>query len=176
MKNFDTNDKKWKRAIQFHGHECPGLAIGFKAVQYLENLLGKEIFYQQIFCITENDTCAVDALQELLKTSFGKGNLIYKKLGKMAFNFYFQNNLSLRLYYKGDFDNKLSKEEIKINILNSDCKDLFDKSKVKFKIPKPARIFESVECSKCGERVREDLIVLEKGKFVCKDCFDSYDR
>ncbi len=24
-------EELWKKAIEFHGHECPGLAIGFKA-------------------------------------------------------------------------------------------------------------------------------------------------
>ena len=25
--------EKWLRAAEFHGHQCPGLAIGFKAVE-----------------------------------------------------------------------------------------------------------------------------------------------
>ena len=25
------NKELWKRCVEFHGHECPGLAIGYKA-------------------------------------------------------------------------------------------------------------------------------------------------
>ena len=33
-------DDRWKKCVEFHGHECGGLAIGYKAAQYAEKLLG----------------------------------------------------------------------------------------------------------------------------------------
>lgn len=33
-------EELWKKAIEFHGHECPGLAIGFKAALAAREYLG----------------------------------------------------------------------------------------------------------------------------------------
>ncbi|QNB47858.1 hypothetical protein BR63_17290 [Thermanaerosceptrum fracticalcis] len=30
----------WERCVQFHGHECPDLAIGYKAVEAVREQLG----------------------------------------------------------------------------------------------------------------------------------------
>ena len=32
--------KLWEKCVGFHGHECGGLAIGFKAALYARELLG----------------------------------------------------------------------------------------------------------------------------------------
>lgn len=32
----------WERAVEFHGHECPGLALGFRAAQAGLRVLGAE--------------------------------------------------------------------------------------------------------------------------------------
>ena len=31
--------ERWKKCVEFHGHECGGLAIGYKAALYAEKLL-----------------------------------------------------------------------------------------------------------------------------------------
>ena len=32
-------EKLWEKCVEFHGHECPGLAIGFRAaVECMKNL------------------------------------------------------------------------------------------------------------------------------------------
>ena len=33
------NDKIWKKCVEFHGHECGGLTIGYKAALYAMELL-----------------------------------------------------------------------------------------------------------------------------------------
>jgi len=40
---------------------------------------------EEIVAVCENDSCAVDALQVLLGTAAGKGNLIIKDFGKNAY-------------------------------------------------------------------------------------------
>ena len=63
--------------IEFHGHLCPGLVYGYlvgkEAIKLLHLKRSKD---EEIVAISENDSCAVDALQVLLGTSIGKGNLI----------------------------------------------------------------------------------------------------
>ncbi|MFB0919642.1 MAG: FmdE family protein [Oscillospiraceae bacterium] len=168
---------KWEKAVKFHGHECPGLAVGFKACQALEEHIPTNAAVdEELVCITENDTCAVDAVQSLLGCTFGKGNLIYKPMGKMAFNFYFRKSgESVRLYFK--FDGRDMTREERLNyLLNAPTDELFSLTKPVFELPEPARLFQSVVCEKCGERAREDKIRLVEGKKVCLGCFSEYDR
>ncbi|MBM9531795.1 formylmethanofuran dehydrogenase subunit E family protein, partial [Desulfoprunum benzoelyticum] len=73
--------------IAFHGHSCPGLAIGIRAAEIaLRELPG--VGQADLVCITETDMCGVDAIQFLTGCTFGKGNLIHRDYGKMAFSFY----------------------------------------------------------------------------------------
>lgn len=73
--------------IAFHGHSCPGLAIGIRAAELalreLENPADSEIV-----AVVETDMCGVDAIQFLTGATVGKGNLIHRDHGKMAFSFF----------------------------------------------------------------------------------------
>ncbi|WP_136798158.1 MULTISPECIES: FmdE family protein [Desulfosediminicola] len=73
--------------IAFHGHSCPGLAIGIRAAEYAKRELPKADS-ASLICVTETDMCGVDAIQFLCGCTFGKGNLIHRDYGKMAFTFY----------------------------------------------------------------------------------------
>ena len=56
--------KTWKDCAQFHGHECGGLTIGYKASLYAIQLLNLEFSSdEQVVCIAENDACGIDAIQ-----------------------------------------------------------------------------------------------------------------
>ena len=81
--------KTWNDCVAFHGHECGGLTIGYKASLYAAQLLGLEFSDdEQVVCISENDACGVDAIQVMLGCSIGKGNLLFHITGKQAFSFY----------------------------------------------------------------------------------------
>lgn len=172
---YDKN--RWEHAAAFHGHKCPGLAIGFKAAEAVVELSGSlPSKDEEIVCITENDTCAVDAVQALIGCTIGKGNLIYRSFGKMAFNFYFrETGKSFRLYYKGETGD-LPKDERIEYILNTPWKELFSVTETAFPIPERARLFASAVCTACGEKAREDKVRLVEGKPYCLHCFDAYDR
>ena len=79
----------WNKCVEFHGHECGGLAIGYQAALYARELLNIEKSQDEdIVCITENDACGVDAIQVILGCSMGKGNLLIKMRGKQAFSIF----------------------------------------------------------------------------------------
>ena len=65
---FSDIDHLWRESVRFHGHACPGLAIGcrmvFEAARELE--LGTKAKDEELVCITETDACCVDAVQALL--------------------------------------------------------------------------------------------------------------
>ena len=68
----------WEKAIAFHGHVCPGIAIGYQAALYAIELLDLTFSADEgVVCISENDACGVDAIQALLSCTVGKGNLIF---------------------------------------------------------------------------------------------------
>jgi formylmethanofuran dehydrogenase subunit E len=76
-----------ERTIAFHGHSCPGLAIGIRAAELALKEIGRAPD-EEIVAVVETDMCAVDAIQYLIGCTFGKGNLIHKDYGKSAFTFY----------------------------------------------------------------------------------------
>ena len=43
---------------------------------------------EEVVAMVETDMCAVDGIQSLTGCTFGKGNLLYKDHGKLAFTFY----------------------------------------------------------------------------------------
>ena len=81
--------KTWKDCVAFHGHECGGLTIGYKASLYAIKLLKLEFSPdEQVVCIAENDGCGIDAISVMLGCSMGKGNLLLHIVGKSAYSFY----------------------------------------------------------------------------------------
>lgn len=171
------NKELWEKAVKFHGHECPGLAIGVKVCEAAMEKMGiGKSEDEEIVCVTENDACGVDAIQVLLGCSIGKGNLIYKDTGKQAFSFFNRKNGDkLRLYFNAKY-NTDDREAKQNYILNAPIDEIFEFSVPKFDLPEEARIFKSVECSICKEKAPEHKMHLQDGELVCDDCFKSYNR
>ena len=88
------NEALWNKCAEFHGHTCPGLATGFRvAVEAMARLgLDGPETGEELVCVTENDTCAVDAVQVVTGCTMGKGSLLYRGTGKMVFTFYCRRN------------------------------------------------------------------------------------
>ncbi len=171
------NKNLWNKCLEFHGHECPGLAIGFRASEIAIERMGLKFSKdEELVCVTENDACGVDAVQVITGCTLGKGNLIYKDTGKMAFSFFDRkSNNSIRLVLN-QFKDEMSREERKKYILNAPVEDVFGIKKPNFDVPKHARLFNTVICEKCGEAVPEHKVRLSNGKKLCLDCFNDYSR
>lgn len=171
------NKTDWEKAVEFHGHSCPGLAIGFKAAQAAREKMGLSFSADEEFvCVTENDACGVDAIQLLTGCSLGKGNLIYRGTGKMAFSFFNRKNgESLRMIVKPSA-REMSREERQEYILNAPAEEIFDFMKPAFSLPESAVIFSTIVCESCGENAPEHKMRLQDGKKVCLDCFKEYGR
>lgn len=167
----------WERAVEFHGHSCPGLAIGFKAVEAAKEKMGVTFSAdEELVCVTENDACGVDAIQLLTGCSIGKGNLIYRGTGKMAFSFFSRKNGDhLRMIVK-PLPEEMEREERQEYILKTPADEIFNFMKPAFDLPETARIFTSVVCESCGESAPENKMRLQDGKKVCLDCFQEYGR
>lgn len=77
----------FEKAAAFHGHICPGLALGVRVSDYALRELGQRSSDEELVAVVENDSCAVDAVQALTGCTFGKGNLIFKDYGKHVYTF-----------------------------------------------------------------------------------------
>lgn len=126
------NNLLWEEAVKFHGHECPGLAIGIRACEAIISKMNIKPKEDKIICITENNTCPVDGIKYVFGCDYDKKNLFYKESDELVFNiFKTSNNDSLRIIYKGKNDTD-SKDGYMKYILNAEIDELFDFSKVKY--------------------------------------------
>lgn len=175
------NQALWETCIAFHGHQCPGLAIGYRAATLaMEHLgLNDPSADEELVCITENDACGVDAVQAITGCTMGKGNLLYRGTGKMAFSFYCRkegkNGKSVRMMLK-PLPEDLDREARKSFILTAPAEEVFWYKETTLPLPERARHFQNVTCAKCGESLPEHKARLVEGQTLCLDCFSPYNR
>lgn len=168
---------QWDRCVAFHGHECGGLTIGYKAALYAIELLGLTFSQDEdVVCVSENDACGVDAIQVLLGCSVGKGNLLFHMRGKQAFSFYNRTSgKTVRLVLKPT-PAEMTREESFQYLQGSLPSDLFEVKQAKIQLPEKARLFNSYVCDCCGEKTGENWIRLQGDEKLCLDCIAEYDR
>jgi formylmethanofuran dehydrogenase subunit E len=187
-----------KKCVDFHGHLCPGLVYGYLIAREAMDLLKLERSKdEEVVAVSENDSCAVDALQVLLGTSTGKGNLIIKEYGKNAYTIF--NRSSKKAYrfsryksyqYSGEskmefarLDEAISSgkanEEEKwhhkhmksADLLSRPFDEIFSAKEVDFLVPPFAPLARSEACSKCGEMTMSTKMVdTENGIRLCIPC------
>lgn len=199
MAGCELSPEQIAKAVDFHGHWCPGLAIGLRAGEYVLNHLGRAED-EEIVALVETDMCAVDAIQSLTGCTFGKGNLLYKDLGKLAFTFYRRSDgKGVRLVFDanrlGSPDSEFTelnrkwlrdeatpqeverlmkmREERTEDIMGSDLTELFAVKEPGLAMPHSARILTSLVCDQCGESVMESRTRRLEGRTLCIACFDQ---
>ncbi len=172
------NIELWNKCVEFHGHECPGLAIGYRVCEVAKEKMNlKFSIDEELVCVTENDACGVDAVQYITGCTLGKGNLIYRDTGKMAFSFFRRDkDESIRLVFKNNSKNEMTRDERQKHILEASCEKLFYIKKPNFELPEKARLFNTIICENCNEGAPEHKIRINNGKKLCLDCVKSYSR
>lgn len=168
--------KTWNDCVAFHGHECGGLTIGYKASLYAIELLKLEFSAdEQVVCIAENDACGVDAIQVMLGCSVGKGNLLFHMRGKSAYSFYNRKTgESVRLVLKPR--QGMTKEESFAYYQACSPEEMFEVKETTIALPEKAQLFASYVCDCCGEVTGANWIRLAGEKKLCLDCHETYNR
>ena len=163
--------------MAFHGHECGGLTIGYKASLYAIQLLQLEFSDdEQVVCIAENDACGIDAIQVMLGCSIGKGNLLFHMRGKQAFSFYNRKTgKSVRLVLKPGPEN-LAREDRFAYYQACKPEEMFHVKETTICLPEKEKLFESYVCDCCGEVTGANWIRLAGEQKLCLDCYEQYDR
>ena len=169
--------KTWQDCAAFHGHECGGLTIGYKASLYAIDLLNLEFSQdEQVVCIAENDACGIDAIQVMLGCSLGKGNLLFHMRGKSAYSFYNRKTgKSVRLVLKPRPEG-ITRENSFAHYQNCAPEDMFDVKETTICLPEKAKLFDSYTCACCGEEAGANWIRISGGKTLCLGCYENYDR
>lgn len=171
-------DPTYEDIIRFHGHSCPGLAIGYRMTKAgLDYLAQNRAEDEEIVAIVENNACGVDALQFISGCTFGKGNFIFKDYGKHVYTFYDRKSRrGVRVvYHQNSLPENLNKDRNElINwILNADEKDVVSVAEVSIEEPEPARIMKSQICQFCGEAVMESRTRKIQDKIACIPCSEK---
>jgi formylmethanofuran dehydrogenase subunit E len=195
MQELQTDDLR--SAIQFHGHLCPGLALGYRVAKAALRELGADRPRdEELVAIVENDSCAVDAVQFITGCTFGKGNFIFRDYGKHVYTFFNRRTgrgVRISEDYRG-FENdqhfpdlkkreaagedvsremQMLKMEKSSAILKADEKELFNITPVSSPAPEEAKIRKSLRCAVCGEKFMESRGRARNGKVMCIPCFEK---
>lgn len=157
----------WEDAKKFHGHECGGLAWGYKVAEFaLDKLHFDRSSDEELVAIVENDSCGIDGIQVVTGCTFGKGNLIFKDYGKHVYTFFNRST--------GEGIRITRKEGVDVqDVLGAKGEDIFEVTEPKERIPKKARVFKSIECSRCGESAMETRIHIFREQFLCAPCYEE---
>lgn len=190
------------KTITFHGHSCPGLAIGIRVAEYVKlNFSGTDP--SNLVCVTETDMCGVDAIQYLTGCTYGKGNLIHRDFGKSAFSFYDRKaERGVRLLLQpdsrgGDHDElallmgknssgditesekkRLSelREALQERLMALPLNEIFQVQELQYSPPRPARVLQSLVCDSCNEQTMESRTRRFGGQTLCIPCYEQVEQ
>jgi formylmethanofuran dehydrogenase subunit E len=169
------------KVIDFHGHSCPGLAIGIRAAEYALEEFG-EMAEEDLVCVTETDMCGVDAIQYLTPCTLGKGNLVHLDFGKAAFSFFCRaGGRAIRLLLRpdakqGEQGRVSDRSELIRLLMEKPLSEVFDLQSLEQSPPRRARILSSVVCETCGEETMESRTRRFDGKTLCIPCFEQVEQ
>jgi formylmethanofuran dehydrogenase subunit E len=192
MTRNPIDEKLIQQTIHFHGHSCPGLAIGIRAAELALAEFDRALD-EEMVAVVETDMCGVDAIQFLTGCTFGKGNLIHKDYGKNAFTFYRRSDeKAIRIVLRSDLfqesDGELDAKKItpeeesqmreirKKQVMEAEFEELFEIKPVQDPLPKQARILQSLTCESCGETTMESRTRRFLGRTLCIPCFEAEEK
>ena len=163
----------WEEAVGFHGHSCPGLAIGVRIALDFREELGLEARAgdEELTAVVETDACGVDGIQVILGCTAGKGNLWLRKRGKHVFTLYRRlDNCGRRYHWHGSMAGNPSREEKIDYFLNGPAEALYTAGPARHPLPPEAPRLNSINCQVCGEAAAEPNLRVRDGRMICLDC------
>jgi formylmethanofuran dehydrogenase subunit E len=192
-----------KECIRFHGHLCPGIIYGYRVSKEAMRILElKRSGDEEVVAVCENDSCSVDALQIILGTTSGKGNLIIKNYGKNAYTVISRKQNKAYRFSRKSFYRYLGKEKEEFNVLEEAVAsgtatkeqkkrqkflksmdllakpfiEIFETRETEFAMPDYAELASSIACEKCGEMTMATKLKNLNGKEFCVPCFETANK
>lgn len=191
-------EKTFDDVVDFHRHLCLDIAMGYRVGKVLVREMGKELRnMKDVFAVVENETCAVDAIQEFTGCTLGKRNLVLAGTGKPVY--ILQNAKSgqaVRVYCKYwetfDQDGSFGKRRKQASspeatpdeqqafqremntkikeILRAPEDTLFIIQRVTLPPPPKVGKYKAEPCAQCGEHTNVERLALVEGRKLCRAC------
>ena len=190
----------FSKCVEFHGHVCPGLSIGFRAARAgMDWLKENRAEDDELVAVVENNACGADAIQVLTGCTFGKGNFFFQDHGKHVFILAGRKSgRAVRVALKAgamelgerhrDLMGKIRRGEASAEekkefqefhlqksreILEMRLDRLFKIEALRCPLPPKAQIEPSQVCDRCGEPTMGSKLSNLQGARVCLDCLNS---
>ena len=187
----------WETSVKFHGHICPGIAVGHRACWYARKLLNlsSPSLASEYVVVAENDLCGVDAVQINTGCTVGNDGLIIDLQGKQAFSFIqkktgkgvrivleaplWDSNNPIELHHKvklGTASPEEAQEFFRLRkqrgeeLLKLTDEELFNTDFIEQKIPGKPRLHPVVRCSRCDEQVMLPWAEKHGEQTLCPSC------
>ncbi len=194
------SSEDFRKCADFHGHVCPGLAIGYRAAKAgLERLRKDRAADEELAAVIETDACGADAVQVLTGCTIGKGNLIIKDYGKQVITLFCrESGEGIRMsMIPGNFavsdrhreligkirEDTATREERRefealhlqrtCAVLEKPLEELFRIQAASMQMPAKARVEPSVPCEGCGEPTMPSKLVEKGGQKLCGECAEQ---
>jgi len=197
VQNDPFQAEDFKKCAAFHGHICPGLAIGYRSskrgMAWLKENRAED---EEVVAIVETNACGADAVQVLTGCTFGKGNLIFKDYGKQVLTLISRNSGDgVRIALKSgalelndehrelmdkirdgsatDLERKRFQElhtQRCLDILEKPEEALLDVRQIHEDMPPKAKIEPSNPCARCGEPTMASKLASKDGMMLCGAC------
>ncbi|MDP3695920.1 MAG: FmdE family protein, partial [Desulfocapsaceae bacterium] len=164
--------------------------------------MGERSLDEELVAVVENRSCAVDAIQVMSGCTFGKGNLVLRDYGKQVYTFLKRpqgegvrisvkwiappEDLEMTSWWQrfsqGDRSAEVTRairahKGRKVQaILQADTADLFEIRRVKEQLPEQARVYPSIRCARCGEKMMEPMVLMADSRPLCLPCAEIESR
>lgn len=185
----------WERVVNFHGHACCILAVGYRAAMLAREKLAPLAEDNRLVAMVETQDCSTDAVQVVLRCTLGSRRLLVRERGKYVFTVA-RSGKAVRLVLKPGIIGRYGKDitglmekvangtassgererfyslqqPLMDYIMKAPAEELFQYREISFPIPEPDFIFKSVACEACGEEVFTKFVLHREGKFICLEC------
>lgn len=187
----------WEATVKFHGHICPGVAVGHRACWYARKLLNltSPSLAPEYVVVAENDLCGLDAVQVNTGCTVGNDGLIINLQGKHAFSFInkktglgvrivleaplWDSNHPIELHHKvklGTATPEEAQEFFRLRLqrgeqlLELTDEELFKVEEINQKIPGKPRLHPVVRCTRCREQVMLPWVIQQGDEQLCPRC------
>jgi len=165
-----------KKAADYHGHICGGIALGTKITLAALKALGMDphVKNKNLIVYTEVDRCMSDAVMIITGCSLGHRSLKHVDYGKFAATFVNQDTgRAFRATVKESFSTNGPIEEVCKEVEQTPDSELVILQEVRVNIPEtdlPGFPKKKAYCATCGERIMDGREVTRDGKDYCRAC------
>jgi len=194
------SSEDFKKCQDFHGHICPGIAIGYRAAKaglqwYKDN--GQK--NDQMVAIVETGGCSADIFQVLAGCTFGNGGLVHRDNGKQAFSLVGRKSKSgVRIVMKqGVFQPTEEKVQMIDKIINNEAtkeqnekfhdfamkkcrailemplENLFEIKPITTSVPRNKIIEAMNVCDQCNEPTLSSKLTKGEKGLLCNECLNG---